>query len=268
MRRAIGQVTIWIFMGFTFWNGLAAASSPSKMSPDQVLAFVQGLQPHRSLRLAKNAPTVSADQIRRAAAGEYVADVRIVEEVAAGQGFGVAVYDLPVAQVWKAVVDEPHFPGRLPIEQSLIVEGVARRSPRSLFQYLELPIVSDRWWVTRMRHNAKLHTATDGQGWELSWRDATHTTSLKGTRAEAFAAEGIPVAWTHGSWFLIGLPDGRTYTEYYVWSDPGGMLPAGPASRFAGGKVKEALEGMRLIAADHIPKCSARFVGPDGTVLP
>ena len=268
MRRWTGICSIAIGVAILSDPGGATAQASSKMSADEVVAFVQSLQSKRTMRLTKDAPKVSIQQMRQAANGDYVAGVRIVDGVAAGQGYGVAVYDLPIAQLWKAVIDEPHFPGHIPVEQSFVIDGVARTSPRSLFQYLDLPLVSDRWWVTRMRHNAKLFTATDGVVWELSWKDATHTTKVQGTRAARFVTEGVPVAWTHGAWLLVGLPDGRTYTEYYVWSDPGGMVPAGPASRFASGKVTETLEGMEAFARKHIPKCSAQFKRPDGNPMP
>jgi hypothetical protein len=254
-------------LAVAIWS-TSSLAAVDELSPSQVSQFVKRLGPHRTLRLTKNAPTVSLAEIRKAAAGSYVSGIRIIEEVAAAQGYGVAVYDLPIAEMWKAITDEPHAPAHVPVAHSIIVRGTARKSPRSLFQYLEVPILSDRWWVTALRHNPALFEASKETMWELSWRDATHSTDLKGTPAAGLVDGGIPVAWTHGSWLLIALPDGRTYTEYYVWTDPGGKLPAGPASRFAGGKIKETLDGMRRMAQEHIPQCGEKFSRPDGALLP
>jgi hypothetical protein len=69
---------------------------------------------------------------------------------------------------------------------------------------------------------------------------------------------------------LIDLGEGKTLVEYYVWSDPGGMLPPGPASRFAGGAVKDTLIAMRGLALEHQQGTAygSGFVKPDQSSLP
>ena len=42
-----------------------------------------------------------------------------------------------------------------------------------------LPMVDDRWWVTHMRHNGDLYTASGARIWEQAWTDATDTSRLK-----------------------------------------------------------------------------------------
>jgi hypothetical protein len=134
---------------------------------------------------------------------------------------------------------------------------------------MPLPIVSDRWWVVHILHNAALFTSSDGTFWEQSWTDATDVTRVQGTQYAPLTKEGIPVAFTIGSWMLMKVDEAHTLAEYFAWSDPGGSLPAGPASRFAGGAIKKALDAMGALAADlqKGPRPTG-FVRPDGTPLP
>jgi hypothetical protein len=110
--------------------------------------------------------------------------VQFVEGVAAGKGWGVAVYDLPLEAVWRAVNDE------------------------EVYEDLGTPLAE---------------------------------------RAE----RGRPVDWTRGSWLVVGLADGRTVAEYFAWTDPGGMIPARPASRFARGAIRDTLDAIGRLAQSY-----------------
>ena len=224
------------------------------------------LDPLRSQRAADAAPTVPADAYTRAASGEHVKGIQSVEGVAASKGWGVAVFDLPVEAVWKAVNDEKRFAGRLPVSESAVVAGTPNRDGRYLFQYMPLPVVDDRWWVVHMDHNAGLYQQSGGVVWELSWKDATDASRVAGTSWEAKVEDATPVAWTHGSWLLVDL-EGKTLVEYFVWSDPGGSIPAGPASKFAGGAVLDTLAAMEQLAREHAGKSEGGFVRPDQSAL-
>ncbi len=232
-------------------------------SVDEALAL---LEPLRALRHADAAPTVPRSAYASASAGQHVKGIEAVDGVAASKGWGVAVFDLPIEAVWKAVNDEKRFAGLLPVQESAVLTGTPNRDGRTLFQYMELPIVDDRWWVVAMDHNAELYTQSGGVVWELSWKDATDPSRLVGTGWASRVEDATPVAWTHGSWLLVDL-EGRTLVEYFVWSDPGGSIPAGPASKFAGGAVLDTLSAMEQLATEHAGSAEAGFVRPDQSAL-
>ena len=219
--------------------------------------------------MAKDAPAIPQGTYAKAEAGELVSGLEGVDGVSAAKGWGVAVFDIPIEYVWKAVNDEGSYAGRLPVSHSEVVAGRIKHDNRYLFQYMPLPMVDDRWWVTQMRHNAALYKASGGKIWEQAWTDATDTSRLKPSHL-SMVESAQAVEWTHGSWFLIDLGNGQTLVEYYVWSHPGGMLPPGPASKFAGGAVKDTLKAMRELSLEHQRGTAAGggFVRPDQTSLP
>lgn len=151
---------------------------------------------------------------------------------------------------------------------SAVIGGRPHSHGRRVFEYLPLPlIVSDRWWVVDMHMNRGLYEASDGVIWELAWTDATSADALTGTPFAEVAAGGVPVAWTRGSWLLYRIDERRTLVEYTSWSDPGGSLPAGPATRFGGGAVKDTLRAVAALADEAHGRPKAGFVRPDGTPL-
>ncbi|MBW1879644.1 MAG: hypothetical protein JRJ84_14880 [Deltaproteobacteria bacterium] len=220
---------------------------------DEVLA----LAPLRAHRMAVDPPSIPVAAYDRAAEGKRVAGVQFVEGVAAGQGWGVAVYDLPIEAVWWAVNSEDVHEDWLRVEVSQVVDGEAYRDGRAVFQYLPLPVVKDRWWVVRVQNNEDIRRASGGRMFEKVMEDATDPALIAGTPLAQRVERGRAVAWTRGSWLLIGLADGRTVAEYFVWSDPGGMIPARPASRFARGAIRDTLDAMGSLARSY----------PDATVV-
>lgn len=248
---------LWLLS--TLLPATAAASSV-----DEVLAEVA---PLRALRLATDAPEIPAEAYAKAAQGKRVSGIEAVEGIAAAKGWGVAIYDQPVEAVWKAVNDEAQHPSRLPIAHSAVVRGTPALTGRYLFEYMPLPVVRDRWWIVEVHHNADLYARSGGRVWEEAWDDATDPTMLEGTEWADEIERAVPVAWTKGAWLLVDLGDGRTLAEYFAWSDPGGKLPAGPASRFAGGAIRDTLEAMGQLAAEHAGQTGPGFVRPDQVPL-
>jgi len=224
------------------------------------------LREFRSLRGAERAPEISAETYERALKGP-VSGIQFVEGVTAAQGWGVAVYDLPIEQVWQGLVSENEHAGATPVSVSKVIKGAPYSDGRMLFQYMPLPIVTDRWWVVTLRHNKQLYDASGGRMWEVHWTDDSNPSHLAGTPNAEVAAQGMPVAWTKGAWLLVRLKDDRTLVEYFAWSDPGGRLPAGPASRFAGGAVKETLAAMQEFARGIKGRSRNAYVRPDGSPL-
>lgn len=221
----------------------------------------------RHLRLhGGDAPTLDADVYSRAEAGEVVTGLQFVDGVAAGRAWAAAVFDVPIEAVWMAINDGEAHPGRVGnLEASDVVRGDAHAHGRLVFQRLDLPILSDRWWVAEQHHNAAMYQATGGTVWEMgAWtRDSDEARAFAGARADG----AVPVDWSRAGWLLVSLEDGRTLAEYWVWTDPGGSIPAGPASRFAPGALKRWMADMEAFAITQQGQDRSGFVRPDQTAL-
>lgn len=250
------------------WLGtLAIVGAAQPAWAGDLTAAVEAAGPFRSLRMAE-APQIPAWAYARAAKGEVATGLEAVDGSAAGKGWGVAVLDAPVEAVWMAINDESRQAGRMPVSVSAVVGGAAYAAPRQVFEYLPLPIVSDRWWVVDIAHNGPLYAASSGRMWELSWVDDPNAQQVVDASAYASqAASGVPVAFTRGAWLLIDAGEGRTLVEYYAWSDPGGSVPAGLASRFAGGAIRDTLKAAGALATESLALSRAPYRRPDGTPL-
>lgn len=238
---------------------LAALAAPP------VLDVVEATSTHRAQRLSRSAPVIPTTAYERAAAGEVVSGVVFEEGQSVGKGWGVAVWEVPVEAAWMALNDEMSYPTRCSSpDASLVVRGAPTASGRLLFERVDLPVVGGRWWIVDTRHNAALYQSSGGLLWEQAWTDATDPANLGAARD--LTRRASPVEWTEGAWLLIDL-GGATLAEYHTWSDPGGALPAGAASRFAGGAVEDLLEEVGALAEAHARGSREGFVRPDGSPL-
>jgi hypothetical protein len=233
-------------------------------NPDALLADLKRWQP---LRSSTTAPDIPRHVYQAALDGEITSGIEIVEDIKAAKAYGVAVFDIPIETFWKAIADEDHHANALPITRSMTIDGRRRSPDHTIFQYMDIPILSDRWWVVRIQYNGGLYTASKHRAWELVWEDRLKEPAMRSKIAPALIADGMPIAWTKGAWLLVDLGQGRTLVEYHTWSDPGGSVPPGPASRFAAGEVKSNLRSIRTFAKNHTPTCSGTYVRPDGSAL-
>ncbi len=233
---------------------------------DDLVERIRGI---RSQRLGPDAPDIPAAAYHKALSGQMVTGVEFVDGAKAGKGWGVAVFDQPVEDVWRVVNDEERQVGRIPVDASVIIAGERHQTGRTLFQYMRLPVVTDRWWVVDVTHNGPLYEASGGTFWEQRWTEvADPQRAIDGTRFADLAGRGMPVDTAKGAWLLVRLDDGRTLSEYFTWSDPGGQVPAGLASRFAGGAIKEMFIAVEALAAEQQHEAHAKpFVRPDGAPM-
>ena len=228
---------------------------------------VAALADRRSERLATDAPAPAASVYDKADRGDIVTGVTYVDGIPAGKGWAVAVLDRPVEQLWAAVLAEDRYAGRFGLSTSVILDGDVT-SVRHVFQVVDLPmIVSDRWCIGAERANGKLYSDSNHKLWELAWDDATQRSRLDGTSYGDEADAAVPVAWSKGAWLLLPLDDGRTVVEYFSWSDPGGSLPAGAASRFASGAMSSAMKDLDALAGELSGARDSSWVRPDGSSL-
>jgi hypothetical protein len=243
---------------------LSIAATLAASVPDQIAA----VSAFRAKRIAKDAPAVPVSAYETAASGKVATGVTYEEGVAAGKGWAVAVSDVPIEALWMAMNAEDQYVGRFDgLTASVVLSGSPHGSPRVLFQSIDLPVVSDRWWVSLEQFNGALYTASAGQVWECAWTDATDPARLSGTAWADVAASGVPVAWSKGAWLLVPLEDGRTVIEYFVWTDPGGRLPAAAATRFAAGALDRTVRDLESLARDLAAGPRTGFVRPDGRPL-
>lgn len=238
-------------------------------SPVTDFDHVKSLESHRSSRTATEAPRLTDKQLMSVLSGQPFSGLQIVESVAAGKGYGAMVFPVDAASVWAVLTDEDELGGHLGLYLSAIVGGDTHRDGRYLFQMIDMPYpIDDRYWVTKIAHNAPLFTMTNGGMWEMSWHDVTAKFDLSTTLFPTRVASATAVEWTTGAWLLIPLDDNRTLVEYFVWSSPGGHVSANLASRLAGRKLLSTMAELSELAVKsaRAPRPST-MVRPDGTPL-
>ena len=236
------------------------------LTPEEVLAEVEAQDPHRKHRTAP-APKIPKSARVKAANGDAVAGVVLPDGYDTAQGWGVAIWDAPVEAVWKAINNEDQASDYLVPAHSGTVDGTTHHSGRATFQYLEAPMVTDRWWVTRWTFNETLYAESEGMVWEVSFVDDLDPKLMEGTDFEELLDDSMPIEWAKGGYLVIPLSDGRTWVEYFSWSDPGGNVPAGIFSKFADREVLSTFEAMAARAEYHETAGKSGYVRPDGSEL-
>lgn len=239
------------------------------VSPEELLAEVKASVPFRAHLLAENRPVISDAHYLSALGGEPVSGIAIHEGIGAGQGWGVTVFQESVERVWATLNNEEDLDGKMSLDVSAVLEGPEYGHGRLIFQSLDLPRpLTDRYWLTRISHGAEAYRASNGALWELSWVDENKTKSLAGTPYAHYEKKATALKWTEGAWLLIPLSNGKTLVEYFIWSVPGGYIPAAFASKFAPGQVLTTFESMESVVVDQSGKPFPEgAVKPDGSKL-
>ena len=247
---------VWFW---SIWVGYASATN--------VEGLVRDLNQWKAQRTSATAPDIPASEYQKALNGDVVTGIEVVPDVKAAKAYGLAAFNIPIETLWKAIADEDHHAGNLPVTHSKTIDGSPRRNDHTVFQYIDVPILADRWWLVRIRYNDALYKTSSGRAWELWWTDRLKEPALKARLDKDVIDDGMPIEWSKGAWLLVDIGNGKTLIEYHTWSDPGGSVPVGPATRFAAGEVKSTLRGMAQYARTHTPSCNGRYIKPDGTPL-
>lgn len=228
---------------------LCTALLASAADPSAVQAAMAETEAVREDRLATRPPTIPADAYAKAAAGKVVTGLQSVPGQSARMAWGITVVDVPVDELWAAVRAFSDKTDLGAVSFSQVQTGSSCHDDRLIFQYLpiSIPLVSDRWWVSHIRHNHALAAASHGKVQELAFRATADETRLRTDEARALAAKATPISFSQGGWLLVDVGGGETYLEYHALSDPGGSLSAGLASSFATGAVSDNLEAIREI---------------------
>ncbi|HMV65204.1 MAG TPA: hypothetical protein PKA64_00040 [Myxococcota bacterium] len=168
---------------------------------------------------------------------------------------GVAVLDVPISRLWAAINDDRSKVEWTALDYLALLDGQYCQAPRRVFQFLPVPLLTDRWWVVDIGYNEAIASASGGRVREQTWRSTDGATLPP--EAQAWADKGVPVASTRGGWLLIDLDGASTLVEYYAWADPGGSLPASIANSFATSGIEDTLKTFRNLAQSG-PTCPAR----------
>jgi hypothetical protein len=224
---------------------LSVSFAADSYDAEALLARLGDLEQYRSSLLSETTPNVPDEAYRKAAEGSWVTGLKEVPGESAQIGWGIGIYDIPIERLWAGVNDEMNHTGMTPVDFTEIVKGKVCEDKRHILMALPIPVISDRWWIVRNSLNPGLVKTTGGAMRELSWTEVSDPWNHpKSAAAKERVEDQVAVPFTRGAWLLMALDDGHTFVEYHAWSDPGGYIPAGPASTFASGSIDQTLQAM------------------------
>ncbi|MEQ1501092.1 MAG: hypothetical protein ABMB14_02630 [Myxococcota bacterium] len=215
-------------------SGLASTAASAATVAERVAATAAA-RTHRTVAVAA-IPTAAYDRAEGGAVATGVAD---------GLAWGVGVIPVPIDRYWRAINDDAAKPAWTDLAYVELLAGQPCGPARTMFQYLDVDVLSDRWWVVEQRAVAAV--AGDVGVRELSWRSVDPSGRLTPS-ATAWADRGAPIVSTRGAWWLTDLGDGRTLVEYVAASDAGGFVPKGVVDRFAVAGVRTTVLAMQKLA--------------------
>lgn len=230
--------------------GVAAAADPATIT-----SRLTEIDTVRSLRAAEGVPTIPESAYASILSGDVETGIVSVEGHAAKKAWGLAVVDAPIERLWAAINDDLGGVAYNKLEMSEVVSGTRCNSGRGVLQLLPVPWVTDRWWITFITANDAISTATSGRVRENTWQSNNDPSLVTTTTGQAAMEAGIPIEFTKGAWFMADIDGSSTLIEYYVWSDPGGSVPAGLASRMAAGGIEDTIEAVTKFANEGQPGC-------------
>lgn len=232
---------------------LTLIASSWSIEPEVVHKRLAEIESLRVKRIDAGAPSFSSSAYDKAAKGTVATGLIAIDGHKAKKAWGVAVVDVPIGAFWAAINDDKGKVGVTRLAYAEVLSGGLCGSPRRVFQFLPVPLVTDRWWIAEMNKNAGLMTASSGRVREMVWATDGNF-DLPTPSSQEWGEKGIHVASTKGSWFLVDLDGSHTLVEYYTWSDPGGSLPAGMASSMAANGISGTMEDMANLARKG-PNC-------------
>lgn len=202
--------------------------------------------PYRAMRLLKNNPTIPHVAYQKAARGEIATGLQEIKGYHAKIGWGVAVFDIPIQHLYASINEEEHHVDHTAVSFGKVVRGTPCSDGREVLMILPIPIISDRWWVTNQFTNPKMRKESKGMAAELVWKqiDDWEIPQIYEQRVQGL----VQIPFTQGSWFFMALDSTHTLAEYHSWVDPGGSIPAGPASQFATGSIEDTFVQMERFA--------------------
>ena len=211
--------------------------------------------PYRSMRLLEINPAIPQIAYQKAARGEIATGLQKVQGHRAQIGWGVAIFDVPIKHLYASINEEENHVDYTAVSFGKVVRGTACRDGREVLMILPLPIVSDRWWVTHQFTNPNIRAMSKESVAELVWKQIDNWNAPPDYKQRLQGMVQIP--FTQGSWFLMALDEQHTLAEYHSWVDPGGSIPAGPASQFATGSIEDTFAQMDRFAKSQAQSACA-----------
>jgi hypothetical protein len=241
----------------------AAEADAGCPSPSAIAETVKSLDLGKTARVARFETGFPEELYLKAAKkpGEPVAERQ------GDRAFGALVAEFPLERLWMAVSDEPHHTLELPVKHSEVIAGTPRGVSRTIFQYFKQWGIG-RWWVSAVHMNRELYESSGGTLWETWWEDDMAKVDISKPPVSEVASDIKPIQTSHGSWVLVPLGESCTLVEYFILTEPGGMVSI--AQRLLATKsVRNAMSGVARMAEEHVllPHDGPPFVRPDGTPI-
>ncbi len=213
------------------------------LDPTLLEARLAEARPLRAQRLFTRAPAIPASAYAKALQGEVVSGV--LSGGGAPVAWAVGVMDVGIDDLWAALNDEPHHTGITPLSYAAVLRGSPCAHDRYAMMVLPVPVLDDRWLINHNLYNQAVARASDGRVRELFWEAASDPSSFTLPEAAGPLIEGaVYVTENTGAWWLIALDDSHTLAEYASVTDPGGVVPTGPATSFAAGGLDQTFAAM------------------------
>lgn len=228
-------------------------------TPAEIQAKVAEIAPLRAQRLYRGAPPIPASAYAQIAEGAVVTGLVDVPGHAAKKAWGVGVVDVGIDALWAALNDEQQQVGDGALSYARVLRGAPCADGREVLMVMDIPVVSDRWYINHNRYNQAVASASGGRVRELFWDLSEHPEALPiPESARPLLQDAVYVPSNTGSWWLIALDDNHTILEYSSWSDPGGNIPAGPATSFVAGTIEDSFEAVARVAKSGRSACRAQ----------
>ena len=157
----------------------------------------------------------------------------------------VGIIDAPPGAVFAVLDDTEAFPSFMPYTSE---SRVLKRDKDTVLAYqrLELPIVSDRDYTLRSRHQRWL--GPDGPIYWIRWEPANELGP-----AEKPGVQRVNIC--EGGWLLEPTESGATRAVYTIYTDSGGTIPPMLANTGSRTAIRKVFEAIRKQVRD--PKYSA-----------
>ncbi|MEZ4316274.1 MAG: hypothetical protein R3F61_02170 [Myxococcota bacterium] len=235
-------------------TGILIGVGAYAFTPAEIEARVAEVAPHRTHRMGQHDPAIPARAYTTVAGGEVATGLTAVEGLNARIAWGLGVLDAPIGAVFSAVNDDRNKPDHSKLSHVTLLEGEYCANRRVVFQYLPIPIVSDRWWVIEQRINTRIAEASEGRVREMVWVKLDDGTPHLDDGSKALVSHAVQAESNDGAWWLVALDDHHTLVEFWALSDPGGNIPAGLAGQFASGSIRDTFAMMGALAKKG-PSC-------------
>ena len=221
---------------------------------EDVAAAAAESEPYRAMRIIRGAPAPNADLFERLAKGEVITQLLTHEEEGPKKAWGIAVVPQPIGRLWAAVNDDAARAEYTKVEVAIRLTGESCRSGRKVFQYLPIPMITNRWWIANYVENVGLRRRSSGRVREMAIKATFDLADITDAQARSYVEKGMPIAFSDSSWLLTDIGGDHTLVEFYSWTDPGGSLPKAATNLFAEGSLKDTIRSMERLAADG-PSC-------------